>query len=252
MSEFVIRSANLRDLAVNADVGLRRGRLYRGGRLSELEGADRLVLDRLSLASVIDLRRPSEVEAYPPPPELVDRWHNISTSVDDNEFAVIANELGRAVVVENPEVRVEDYFRGIVRDGLDRYRPVFSLIMDPINHPLLFHCTAGKDRTGFVAAALLGMLGASDEAILADFEITNEARRSVIDQARLKLVDSGAANPAAALRMLEALMVAQPRFMAGLLDEVAVNGGWDEVRRGGLGIDDAAFETFRVCVSSNG
>jgi protein-tyrosine phosphatase len=245
VSEFVIRSANLRDLAANADLELRAGRLYRGGRLSELDDADRQVLAGLGLAAVIDLRRPNEVEAHPPPETLLDRWHNISTSVDDNEFAVIANELASAGVVEDPEASVERYFRGIVSNGLDRYRPVFAVIMDPANHPLLFHCTAGKDRTGFVAAALLGMLGASEESIIADYEMTNRARRSVIDRARSELVNSDHPDDAAALRMVESLVVAQPRFIAGVLDEAAANGGWDELRRNGLGIDDRSFDGFR-------
>jgi len=49
---------------------------------------------------------------------------------------------------------------------------------DPANHPMVFHCTAGKDRTGLMAMLLLGALGVPDEDIVRDYELTTHYRSS--------------------------------------------------------------------------
>ena len=50
---------------------------------------------------------------------------------------------------------------------------MFERVADPVNHPLVFHCTAGSDRTGALAAVLLSVLGVDDETILDDYELTD-------------------------------------------------------------------------------
>src|SRR5256885_7649896 len=67
-------------------------------------------------------------------------------------------------------------FRSI--ELLDRLAPELRIILDRAvdspNRPLLFHCAAGKDRTGLTAAILLGLLGVPDDVILDDYERSEE------------------------------------------------------------------------------
>jgi len=65
-----------------------------------------------------------------------------------------------------------------------RYKPLFdSLLANDGNSPVLFHCTAGKDRTGIAAALILYALGVNEETIFADYEATNYYRRNENAQA---------------------------------------------------------------------
>ena len=61
----------------------------------------------------------------------------------------------------------------------DRYTPLFdSLLSNKTISPMLFHCTAGKDRTGIAAALILYALGVDEQTIFEDYEATNYYRRN--------------------------------------------------------------------------
>ncbi len=65
-------------------------------------------------------------------------------------------------------------YRNFVWDNLNVFREVFLLLADAENLPLLFHCAAGKDRTGVLAAVILKSLGVADEIICADYVLSGE------------------------------------------------------------------------------
>ena len=64
-------------------------------------------------------------------------------------------------------------YRCYVRDHAAAYRGLMQQLADPANHPLVFHCAAGKDRTGFGAALILMTLGVPEETIFEDYLATN-------------------------------------------------------------------------------
>jgi protein-tyrosine phosphatase len=67
---------------------------------------------------------------------------------------------------------VPQTYRNFLRDNLNVFREVFLLLADKENLPLLFHCAAGKDRTGILAAVILESLSVDDEVICADYVLT--------------------------------------------------------------------------------
>ena len=69
---------------------------------------------------------------------------------------------------------VPQTYRNFVWDNLNVFREVFLLLADKENLPLLFHCAAGKDRTGVLAAVILKSLGVGDEIICADYVLTEK------------------------------------------------------------------------------
>ena len=80
--------------------------------------------------------------------------------------------------------KVDDYgtdlIVGIYREMLTKAAPTFGALLtglaEPAELPALFHCTAGKDRTGIAAALLLGLLGVPDETVLDDYELSTTYR----------------------------------------------------------------------------
>ena len=154
----LVVAANLRDLgglATTDGRAVRPGRLFRSGYLSDLEVSGRATVDALGLRTIVDLRRPTEVAARPHPDLPACEVVGISVSDDDNEFTVLANAMVDPDAEPLGPDHITSYFRTLVTDRLDRYRPVFEVATDPDRLPLLFNCTAGKDRTGVVAAVLL-------------------------------------------------------------------------------------------------
>ena len=73
-------------------------------------------------------------------------------------------------------------YRHFITDNSNRFREFFALLLERAT-PLVFHCTAGKDRTGFAASLFLQALGVSRATVMQDFLLTNELyRRPVLSQ----------------------------------------------------------------------
>lgn len=160
-------SFNLRDLGGLPTPGgvVRRGMLYR----SDFPGfavSDPETLARLGLRTVVDLRRSAEIEFECVP------WAD--SGIDHLVCALSAGRESSwhakypAYLTHRPEA-VVDAVRTLMRD---RARPA------------LFHCAAGKDRTGVVAALLLDVLGVEDATIVADYVLTDHALADILARLR--------------------------------------------------------------------
>jgi len=68
---------------------------------------------------------------------------------------------------------MRDSYRGYVQDNTQRYRTLFAHLLED-RAPLVIHCTAGKDRTGFACALILHALGVSEQVIADDYLLTNQ------------------------------------------------------------------------------
>lgn len=165
--------SNMRDLGgvpLADGARVRRGRLYRSAALNALTPGDTALLANLGLSAVVDLRSPAE-QAYAPsrlPPGL----------------AVIAPGDGGVGAVpghkRRPNPVTEADARHMMRDGNRTYPLRMAAAMSALYQTLaeadggvLFHCAAGKDRTGFAAAVILLAAGASHEAVIEDYMATN-------------------------------------------------------------------------------
>jgi protein-tyrosine phosphatase len=152
---------------------VRRDCIFRSDELHALTDADLVALANLGIRVVFDLRTASERATRPNRlPEGVELLERVSASagadVRTTEEQIALGEL---------PLRDDDYLASVYVDLLDRLAPELHVILEQAVHavarPLLFHCAAGKDRTGIVAAVLLGLLGVSDDVILDDYELTS-------------------------------------------------------------------------------
>jgi len=253
----LISEANLRQVGgVSTEDGrfVNTGLLFRSGYLSDLSGDSFNLLQGLELRNMVDLRRLTESQERPHPKLLDCRVHAFSVSEDDNEFAVIANRLGEPGLSQQAPEMIAQYFAGNITHRLDRYRPVFQFVTNPDHYPLLFNCTAGKDRTGFVAAIVLRLLGVEESVVVDDFLLSNEVRRAWIDQKFVEFRDRLAQESGVApenldddvLAPLRVLLLTQASFIEAVFAAVERQwSSWDVFRRDGLGIDDAQFSRFQ-------
>jgi protein-tyrosine phosphatase len=169
---------NFRDLGGYIGHGgrpVRWRRLFRSDHLADLTLADRARLQPLRLARTFDFRGVAERAATPYElagatqhslaiePTVVQRMHDI---------AAAGTALTAAVVTE----LMNDLYRGMINDRAHRFAELFEHLLES-DAPSVFHCTAGKDRTGIAAALVLLALGVPRDVVLADYLLTNELVR---------------------------------------------------------------------------
>jgi protein-tyrosine phosphatase len=226
---------NVRDLGgyPTRDGGHTRWQLvYRADGLQNLTSRDLATFETLGISTVFDLRSDAERVARPNRVESIP-WC-VMTPVEDAGVAAADREGMRDGFAG------EQHLRAIYSNLLTYSAPMFAgLFRDmgrPGGVPILFHCHAGKDRTGLVAALLLDMLGVPRDVVLDDYELTSRYRlREHQQDSYENLITSGMA-PAAAAGVLGAPRWAMAETLDQLDDE---HGGVSRylTERGGLEAD---------------
>ncbi|MDR2663372.1 MAG: tyrosine-protein phosphatase [Treponema sp.] len=156
------------------------GLLYRSGDLEGIAPAGKRCLEQRNITTIVDFRSEKEKQIFP--------GIQLSTVTMRRELPIDAGNLMGALSpggqwLFNPDSSgaVEEMLRLyalLPREAVPRYREFFAILSDPANAPLLFHCSAGKDRTGLAAALVLHALGVSRETIIADYLLSAECLRS--------------------------------------------------------------------------
>jgi protein-tyrosine phosphatase len=175
---------NFRDVA--EETGISPGRFFRSSELSRLTDEGREVFRRLGITDVADLRSAREVERHGeglvPAGVEVHYLHFHEVSAVDGEapheatFQKMMSEKpdDEDIAVAAGRFMTEEYLRFPTLGGAQRaVRQVISLLAD--ERPVITHCFAGKDRTGFTVATVLEAVGIDRDAILADFLRSNAA-----------------------------------------------------------------------------
>jgi protein-tyrosine phosphatase len=198
---------------------LRWGRLFRSDTLHELTDDDVATLRSLGLATIVDLRTSVELERTgrgPLGPEPITYRH----------LSLIQDAEGEAMAAPAPagEDLAERYlwYLDVGRTSLVE---ALTLLAEPDNLPLVFHCAAGKDRTGVVAALVLAILGVDTEVIVADYLITADRMELIMGRYRSDpaFADRLAKVPASRFGVEEETMV---RFLAELDERFGGAAAW--------------------------
>ena len=154
-------------------------RLFRSGEFHRMteNDFDRLTVE-ISLTSVIDLRSNVEVEKHGTGllSEAGIKYHNVSFMVganreDDERLFKECTNMG-------------EFYLYIVRHQVfgNRIVAALELIAESANHPLVFHCAIGKDRTGILAAVLLSVIGVVDADIIEDYSLSGPYMEDLLRQ----------------------------------------------------------------------
>lgn len=154
------------------------GRFYRSDELSRLTAQDLGLIERLQLKTIIDLRTPNERRAYPDrlPPGSPVRLVNIPILPLERDLSRLEASLLLLRQVRTMDVGrfLQDYYLKLAFERTSAIQAVFSLLADESNQPVLIHCTAGKDRTGYLAALLQLLAGADRTQVMQEYLATND------------------------------------------------------------------------------
>lgn len=155
------------------------GKIYRSAALNNLSDADLIKLQRLSIAFVDDFRGPFEVKQAPdkiPANATRIALPSGSEHIGDTNFS-------KNMMTGNRDSLMLSFYSNTTSFA-NRYKPMFDeLLQLNKDSALLFHCTAGKDRTGIAAALILYALGVKEEMIMQDYMATNYYRTAENEKA---------------------------------------------------------------------
>jgi len=215
-------------------VGALSAPLWRSDHLGALNADDARQIQALGITRVLDFRGIHErasaacalpgvaVHSLPIEPTIVQKLQ---------ELVAAGYQLTASDVV----VHMQDTYRGFVRHNTHRFAEFFAHLLAS-GEPTVFHCTAGKDRTGFAAALVLRALGVSEDDVMRDYLLTNE-RLQLPDMARYPLPRE----------VLEVLWRVQPEFLHAAFEEVdASYGSLEAYLREGLALRDAERTLLRA------
>jgi protein-tyrosine phosphatase len=171
-------ASNFRDLGGYAARDGRRVRwrqLFRSNHLGHLTAEDVAVLRRLGVRCAFDFRgRDERGEALCGIEEIETHSLPVEPTVVAALRAIHAT--GRMSTAEDALEVMRESYRGYVENSTPRFRALFQHLLED-RAPLVIHCTAGKDRTGFACALILHTLGVPDEVIAEDYLLTNQYYR---------------------------------------------------------------------------
>ncbi|KAJ5347181.1 hypothetical protein MYU51_004493 [Penicillium brevicompactum] len=177
--------SNFRDLS-HDDNKLRPGYVYRSGNLSDvMESGKAIIATELGITTIFDLRNEGERQKAPPAsiPGVDTIWMPYGSSPATLNLRDFAGEdKGAAGFVK--------MYSGILRAAKPCFAEVFTHIRDSPDDPFIFHCSAGKDRTGVLAALILLLIGRPGDEIINDYILT----RVGLESARENLMEAFAMN----------------------------------------------------------
>ncbi|KAJ6539696.1 protein-tyrosine phosphatase-like protein [Mycena capillaripes] len=206
--------------------------LYRSAELSGITEEGKAQFKELGITQVFDLRSDTEIAKYnTPTPELkgVKISHVPVFKKDDYSPEMMAKRY-QLYASGKTEAFMELYSQ-ILDHGGPSFGTILRHVRDKPNEPCIFHCTAGKDRTGIIAAILLKLAGVSNDVIANDYALTRigrEPARAMIIE-RLSKEPLFASNNEAALNMFTCRDITMSAFL-DLLD-AKYSGVEDYVKR---------------------
>lgn len=253
-------AANCRDLggwAVGSEGVVSSGRIYRSTALNGLTDAGIDQLAALGLETVYDLRTTLERDLKP------DR---LPTGLEEVHLDVLADDPSNAAagaadlesVLSDPKALevglagaplssfLSEAYRGVVNlpSAVASYRRLFTelaRVADGEAGPTLFHCTTGKDRTGWASAALLTFLGVAHDDVVAEYLLTN-TQILPFTQRYYDTFAAAGGDP----EVLRPVLGVERSYLDTAFEEMADRfGSIEDYFGAGLGLDDATLEALR-------
>lgn len=237
---------------------VRRGLIYRSNQLDPISAPDLARIGALGLKNDFDLRTAPERKARPDqlPQGVWNVWLN-----------VLADAKGAApaeleALMHDPKAanaalgggKIDALFEAGYREFVSLesartyYRELFVYLANPSQLPALYHCTTGKDRTGWASAALLTLLGVPRDVVMADFMKSN----TYILPLYAKEID-GFAKAGGERAIAEAIFGVKPSYLEAAFAEMDKQYGSIEAYFAkGLGIDAEGQAALRALYLTQG
>jgi len=196
----------------------RKNLVYRSGSLNKLSLKDKARLEEIGLALVIDFRSDREVMSHPSDMiSTVKQTFRITIADAARDRAMEFLEKSDAKGLE--QVLVGDY-RRMIKDDSGHFAEFFRVLEQTGDLPLVYHCAAGKDRTGIATVLLLSALGVDMETIMRDYFLSNVRLGSFIEKLIKKLYEQGKNG-----EIIRPMMEVRTEYLKAAIDEIDTSFG---------------------------
>ncbi len=256
---WLVGAPNARDLGGLPTTDGRRvrpGLLLRAPALGRLTDDDVTALGKIGLIEVIDLRFGAEI-VESAPDRLPAGPHVAHIPIHDPDHPVFGFVTAVLTGAETPEAQrlraagtafaMHDVYRAfvsspVVRAGFGR---AAARVLAAAGRPVLWHCTVGKDRTGWLSAVLLGALGVDRAVIEQDYLRTNVDTADIV----AKVVASAQQKRGIEPELVRPVLAAAPEYLAAAYDQAEREyGSFDGYLSSGLDLSDEDVARFRAAV----
>ena len=233
---------------------IKHGKLIRSGKLYKLPKLTLTHLEKLGVTTVVDIRNELERQDYPDSKIKGARQVNLPIELAGAQGITQTKSLTK--IWREESKRIESEFGtadGYMRDVYERMlfdersqktlKEFFSLVIANENC-MLWHCSAGKDRTGIAAMLLEAVLGVDEELIIKDYVISNKFQRRKRTAQKLGLLVLPVAKDFK--RILYALMIAKPEYITHAVNKIKERcGSVVEYCKQCLGLTDDDIELLK-------
>ncbi len=211
---------------------VRSGMVYRADGLHRIPAGGASTLARLGWRTVIDLRTTGEVA------QGVFQLGGVPVI----NLPILRTTWG---IPENREIEpvsfLSDHYLQMLDEGAAAIAAAFTILGSPVRLPVVFHCSAGKDRTGVLAALVLSVLGVPDEVVATDYHLSAPAVERLVTWLRATRPDLSEEMS----RQPKALLSCPPEAMHTFLDAVRRRFGSVEGYLIGIGVQPAELRQLR-------
>jgi protein-tyrosine phosphatase len=206
----------------------RWGVLFRADGLHRLTERSQLALMNKGIRTVIDLRHSKEVE---------DKRNVFSDSDKVNYFNVslINPSTSGSAQIRN----LGDLYISLIEGSQAELLRIFTLLADRSGDAILFHCAAGKDRTGVVASLLLDLVGVPHETITEDYSLTASCIAPIMEELRSERP------PTVHAEIYETFLGCDPVNMMNMLSHLEIRYGNSEHYLYSIGISEAQIQALK-------
>ncbi len=228
-------AVNFRDLGGYGTLDGRRTKwrvLFRADGLSELTAADIAKVADLGIRTVVDLRSGYEVEQS--------RFDVDAHPVDFHHFPFI-DQLPDVEAWERAPGLLGTQYKEMLDDAAPQITAALDVLATPSAQPAVFHCTAGKDRTGLLSAIVLSLLRVPEDTVVADYALSGEAMERLRAKLILKYPDGKDV-----IADIDEVFSANPSNMVDLFAYLHERYGSIEDYAAKVGIPDSLVERLRA------
>jgi protein-tyrosine phosphatase len=230
-------AVNFRDLGGYLADGGRRTRwrvLFRADGLGELTESDLATIRELGIRTVVDLRSGTELEQG--------RFDVDAHPVSFHHFPFI-DELPDMETFKRSPGMLGTQYKEMLDGAGAQVVAALEVLAEPGALPAVFHCSAGKDRTGLLSVIVLSLLGVDEPTVIADYALSGAA----MERLRAKMMRKYPDN-ADEIAQLDEAFSADPAQMEALVDHLRERYGTVEAYLSKLGASDELITALRVAL----
>ena len=210
--------SNFRDVAIGSK--MKKKILFRCAKLSTLTDGDIKKLEELNPHAIIDFRDPKEIQKAP---------DNLSKSLLEKSISlpISASTLNRMVIQKNIDGDNELTYEKVMEESYKKYinnhkhvwKQFIKILLDSNNHPVIFHCSAGKDRTGIASFLIQKLLDNSMDLIFENYLMSNKLLTSIAATAEQTTSSKKDDNQVSQI-MLNTLGKVKKTYLLSAIDEI--------------------------------